>query len=344
MKNIHVLPTENSSRLSYNKDGVLELHRLQWRKNTQNIYITSDEEIKNGDFAYDSTSKTIVKFDFIKDRGDKVLIAGVHSINLDDNYTDLLSNFKKIILTTDQDFIKDGVQAIDDEFLEWFIDKANDSGKPIDIVEVEEVYFNGSSYYDTNQLSELEKKLYSYLKEYKIIIPKEEPKFEDSIENSLSIMSIANDMFGKKEEPTLANMRCTCMSFDPNCFTGSCRKCGFPPEEKPKLTNTINKDELDIPKGSLTELIGVNKQETLEGLISEYHSIAYEKLVKGLTEQETTAEYIDRHIVEAMVEVAKQKMYSKEEVFEILNQFSIACYSPIEKFEIPEWFEKYKKK
>jgi hypothetical protein len=31
------------------------------------------------------------------------------------------SNYKKIILTTDQDLIKDGVQAIDDEFLEWFV-------------------------------------------------------------------------------------------------------------------------------------------------------------------------------------------------------------------------------
>ena len=28
---------------------------------------------------------------------------------------------KKIILTTDPDLIKDGVQAIDDEFLEWFV-------------------------------------------------------------------------------------------------------------------------------------------------------------------------------------------------------------------------------
>jgi DNA-directed RNA polymerase specialized sigma54-like protein len=61
----------------------------------------------------------------------------------------------------------------------------------------------------------------------------------------------------------------------------------------------------------------MNKQETLEGLISEYHSIAYEKLIKGLTEQETTADYIDRHIVEAMVEVAKQKIHS--DVFKWLS-------------------------
>ena len=33
----------------------------------------------------------------------------------------LLGASKKIILTTDQDLIKDGVQAIDDEFLEWFV-------------------------------------------------------------------------------------------------------------------------------------------------------------------------------------------------------------------------------
>ena len=33
--------------------------------------------------------------------------------------------YKKIILTTDQDLIKDGVQEIDDEFLEWFVKNSN---------------------------------------------------------------------------------------------------------------------------------------------------------------------------------------------------------------------------
>jgi hypothetical protein len=32
---------------------------------------------------------------------------------------------KKIILTTDQDLIDNGVQAIDDEFLQWFIKNPN---------------------------------------------------------------------------------------------------------------------------------------------------------------------------------------------------------------------------
>ena len=106
MKNIHVLPTENSSRLSYNKDGVLELHRLQWRKNTQNIYITNDEEIKEGDWVLDLDLKKIVKVDKLK------VITFKKS---------KCWYYKKIILTTDQDLMKDGVQAIDDEFLEWFV-------------------------------------------------------------------------------------------------------------------------------------------------------------------------------------------------------------------------------
>jgi hypothetical protein len=139
MKNIHVLPTENSSRLSYNKDGVLELHRLQWRKNTQNIYITSDEEIKEGEWCTDGiyiiqATPKLVNGQGLFDRRD----------------------WRKIILTTDQDLIKDGVQAIDDEFLEWFVKNPS-----CEFVEVDESkYFDGSH------------------GEYIIIIPQEEPKQE----------------------------------------------------------------------------------------------------------------------------------------------------------------------
>ena len=99
MKNIHILPTENSSRLSIN-DGILILHRLQWRKGTQHIYITNDEEIKLGDWVY-SIRGFVAKFP-----------------NFENSY---IKECKKIILTTDQDLIKDGVQDIDDEFLEWFV-------------------------------------------------------------------------------------------------------------------------------------------------------------------------------------------------------------------------------
>jgi hypothetical protein len=64
-----------------------------------------------------------------------------------------------------------------------------------------------------------------------------------------------------------------------------------------------------------------------------------------------TADYIDRHIVQAMVEVAKQKMYSEQEVFVILLKHqsdyrsAVRSTSPLDwSFDIQKWFEKFKKK
>lgn len=104
MKNIHILPTDKSSRISI-KDSVLILHRLQYRKDTQYIYITSDEEIKVGDWVYS-----------LREGLEPILKQKVNTIGVNND-----EMMKKIILTTDQDLIKDGVQAIDDEFLEWFV-------------------------------------------------------------------------------------------------------------------------------------------------------------------------------------------------------------------------------
>lgn len=42
---------------------------------------------------------------------------------------------KKIILTTDQELIKDGVQVVDDDFLMWFMKNTS-----FEEVEVEELY------------------------------------------------------------------------------------------------------------------------------------------------------------------------------------------------------------
>jgi hypothetical protein len=121
----------------------------------QHIYITNDEDIKEGDWCLD-------KFNQRWKLEDKKLIAfdskGIKRFSTDNI---LGHDCKKIILTTDQDLIKDGVQAIDDEFLEWFLAKANDSGKPIDIVEVEVL-----------EAPKLVKMIDNEF--YKIIIPKEE--------------------------------------------------------------------------------------------------------------------------------------------------------------------------
>jgi len=145
MKNIHVLPTEKPSnlfkdiknKLMFKKDWIeIPIGRVN-----QNIYINSDKEIKGGDYYYDY---------FIKQIG----IANNKPIGND---------CKKIILTTDQDLIKDGVQAINDELLEWFV--KNPSCEFVEVRE-EEVFVG---FIDGNGKKPI------YDDEYKIIIPKEEP-------------------------------------------------------------------------------------------------------------------------------------------------------------------------
>ena len=106
MKNIHVLPTDNPSNL-FEIDGHLIINRKQLiqPKYYRNIHITSDEEIKEGDWYFDIRLDNLFQCE-----SDRQAFDLYHT-----------GNVKKIILTTDQDLIKDGVQAIDDEFLEWFV-------------------------------------------------------------------------------------------------------------------------------------------------------------------------------------------------------------------------------
>jgi hypothetical protein len=127
MENLHILPTDKPSRLCING------------KNQMHIYITSDEEIKQGGYGLSKLNE-IIKF---------------HS-GYDYRY------YAKIILTTDPDLIADGVQSIDDEFLEWFVNNPS----------CEEIKVESYSYMDKN-ISESE-----IFTDYTIIIPQEESKQE----------------------------------------------------------------------------------------------------------------------------------------------------------------------
>ena len=114
MKNIHLIPSPKPSRLLFDKEEnrLLPLHyepvfmEHQDLVENQNIYITSDEEIKEGDWIFDLDVKKVLKADNLK------VITSKKS---------QCWYYKKIILTDNKDLIKDGVQAIDDEFLEWFV-------------------------------------------------------------------------------------------------------------------------------------------------------------------------------------------------------------------------------
>jgi len=81
----------------------------------QIIYITSDEEIKEGDWVV-TPNKTIMLV-ATKYATESSFMIGNSKHKGSPYYIEFC---RKIILTTDQDLIKDGVQAIDDEFLEWF--------------------------------------------------------------------------------------------------------------------------------------------------------------------------------------------------------------------------------
>jgi hypothetical protein len=160
MKNIYILPTDKPSIL-YAKDDNYKLANstmaMDWYISSAgykpyNIYITNDEEIKEGDWCLKVSSiykggGIIQKYSFI-----------------DAQFEDII--FKKIILTTDQELIKDGVQAIDDDFLEWFVKNPS-----CEEVEVDDKFLqSGYTYYRKNVLNNQNL--------YKIIIPKEEAKKE----------------------------------------------------------------------------------------------------------------------------------------------------------------------
>ena len=200
MKNIHVLPTDKPSRLGYlTKKGkeVFKDLRLFDKpmpnildSENQHIYITSDEELVLGGYHFNS------KY------GDEPQKTNQRDIDSRKYWEEEDYYITKVILTTDQDLIADGVQAIDDEFLEWFV--KNPSCESV------VVNFN----YKKFRWSELNKSQC-----YKIIIPQEEPKQETLTytEAAKKEERIFNStMVSKQETLEEAAYRLSAEKFEPN--------------------------------------------------------------------------------------------------------------------------------
>ena len=156
MKNIYILPTDKQSKLFKHNDVFFlneQFDESSPKILAQNIYITSDEEIKDGDccIEYDNIDKKWLNpYKPTNESWDMVSKA---------NHCRIKGTVKKIILTTNQDLIKNGIQAINDEFLEWFV--KNPSCEFVELIkDVDLTHWR-----------------YQFLP-YKIIIPKEEPKQE----------------------------------------------------------------------------------------------------------------------------------------------------------------------
>ena len=144
MKNLHVLPTDSFNPLGQQiwrrKNGGLfkPTNANPIADNLEgnvDVYITSDEEIKEG-----------VKQWYL----DKFLNKPYNS-----GGAQYSSKQDVIIMTTDRQLIEEGVQAITDEFLEWFV--KNPSCEEVEVKCYSK--FNDGDFTD-----------------YKIIIPKEEPR------------------------------------------------------------------------------------------------------------------------------------------------------------------------
>ena len=134
MKNVHLLQTETyPAKLQLDRDyGTLKILDEPCVINGQdfvgaNLYITSDEEIKD-----------------VRPHKGKWQLEQGQILNKFPNYLTDLSECKLVIMTTDPRLIKDGVQALDDEFLDWFI---KNQKREIPIITT---IVNNESHYTTN--------------------------------------------------------------------------------------------------------------------------------------------------------------------------------------------------
>jgi hypothetical protein len=167
MKNIYVLPTDKPSRL-YKQVNKLKLRFIADSpidsdiSINQHIYITSDEEIKEGDWV----------------------LGGLGGIDIKKYGRYFAEDWKKIILTSNPDLIADGVQPIDDEFLEWFVKNPSCEEVEVDY----DVIVTQTKALLQNQDNKTI--AIPHCIHYKIIIPQEEPKqetLEEVAENEASI-------------------------------------------------------------------------------------------------------------------------------------------------------------
>jgi hypothetical protein len=219
MKNIHVIQTDKPSRLAIlGMSNTLQLFDKPitfktFGRSPQNIYITNNQLNCKNSWVYNSITKKVY------------LMQG---------YGGVVPHINKIILTTDKDLIKDGVQAIDNEFLEWFVKNPS-----CEEVEVEKTFVTNSglgyqeyaildsdfkvlevvanipqSSYKIGEVTKLDG--YEYIIEYKIIIPQEEPKQELPQFGTKEFNDLANQYFSAK--PKQYSNYLSCCRSEEECY------------------------------------------------------------------------------------------------------------------------------
>jgi hypothetical protein len=245
MKNIHVLPTDKPSRLIINWEKDLCYKSKPYlMEGTQNIYITSDEEIKEGDYwIYISPPewKDTDRIEVVKNVLPNSWFCKLHD----------KENYKNVILTTDQDLINDGLQAIDDEFLEWYV--KNPSCEEVEVkskVTKDGVWTDLKGYVELPTIHSIS---------YKIIIPKKEPKTDYSFfikqkeeDKKKHIVMLVGDKVNDEQT---------------KCYCGHTTYCDCGPEELELTQLEILKVPMPIQNKSISSW---NKSNTNPNFDGEY--------------------------------------------------------------------------
>jgi hypothetical protein len=112
MENIHLIPTDKPSIITFKKDsGHFRYRKAEFLNNSlyqnYNIYITNSEEIKEGDWHLVWLRDKWEVLNYMPSIGYRKECLG--------------KEVCKITITTDSQLIKDGVQPIPDDFLEYFV-------------------------------------------------------------------------------------------------------------------------------------------------------------------------------------------------------------------------------
>ena len=349
MKNIHVLPTDKPSKMWFNLKGKLVLDTVNCLYEDiqcQNIYITSDEEIKEGDWLFSSKTNNIFKADSIEYLESHNMIEDFDkSFYINSKYS------KKIILTTDQDLIKDGVQTIDDEFLEWFV-------KNPSYEEVEVIDFRDGFYINNETIS---------FPFYKIIIPKEEilPEQiwnEEKMEGIKKLIQKQKliDMMEQDEQLGLyEETECDCgLELDCKDCSQSLQVCtciedtiDMKQSTKDRIlseTPELVKQKVRETANKLVELKQETLEEAAERFANECNSYDAKLIADGVEfgakwqqEQDKYKLELAEHLY-TVVYKEKERRYSKEEVLNLLILSSQNFYA--QPFNVAEWFEQFKKK
>lgn len=270
----------------------------------QNVYVTNDDYIGLSYYL----DGNLVRKGVIDDKG----------------YWEVRKDYKKIILTDNKDLIKDGVQSIPDEFLEWLVKNPS------------------CGYIETHGINFIDGEI-GIIKNhrYKIILPQEEHKQESVFQQSEVGKEYQQEVFELGEEEVECNNCGDIMSLTEDqsiyiCTNSECTSCYYDdPEDRILVCGDCHKqvedctctdDTIDMQDENIEEYF----LENIKGVLQTNNNVKairfMEKYFEAKKEQEGF--HTDKDIINALhsVELKDNRNYIK--IHEGMK----------------EWFEKNKNK